>query len=446
MSAVNQTPFWDATFDSGLGRIPTYFGTTGVVGTILWLFFIIFLFMKGRKIFALFAKDRITAYLGFSLFMLTLYFWSLAFFYLPNITIFAFAFLFTGVLLAFLRGEGVLGQYHIAFGGESRLAVFVTPIVVALLVGIIAGGVLLYRQTSSLVSFSEAMRAAAANNIDEAGQALVRANTLAERDLYFRSLSSLALARLQQLSQQKLPQEETTMRAKQYIDDARINSELAIKFDPTNFENYLQYGNVFATLSSLGVQNTTSFARENYEQALRLNPKSPRILFMLSNVEFTAGDRAKAKDYAYQALAQRPNFPEVLSFLVQLEMQDGNTAAAITAVNAAVVAEPTNPLFRFAFGYLLYLTNDLANATPQFEAAVGLNQSYADAKYFLGLSYALAGRTADAIQQFEGVQALNPDNKEVAEILKNLKAGNSPFAGMNVSAPSAPQVLNGAKK
>ncbi len=433
MSVINLTPFWDSTFEFGLGRIPTYFGTTGIIGTLLWLFFVIFLFVKGRKVFTLFGKDRIAAYLGFSLFLLSLYFWSLAFFYLPNITIFAFAFLFTGALIAHLVEEGVLGRYHIAFGRGTRSSIVLTPIVITILVGVIASGILLYHQSSSLVAFSEAQIAAGANNIADAEKDLTLANSFAERDTYHRALSSLALTKLQVLAQQKLSPEETSMKAKQLIDDARIHAERAIKLDPTNFENYLQYGGVFDTLATLGVQNSTPLAQTNYEQALRLNPKSPRILFMLAHIEFLAGDRAKTKEYLYRALVERPNFPEALSFIVQLETQDKNPNAAIAAVRAGVAAEPTSYLLHFALGYLYYLGSDQTDAVAQFEAAVILNPSYADAKYFLGLSYAHLGRTNDAIQQLSGVQLLNPDNKEVGIMIKNLKAGNDPFLGLPLS-------------
>lgn len=432
MSVVNRTPFWDTTFDFGLGRIPTYFGTTGIVGVILWLFFIIFLFVKGRKVFALLAKDRIAAYIGFSLFLLSLYFWSMAFFYLPNIAIFAMAFLFTGTLIAFLSGEGVIKSYHVNFDG-GRSSIILTPVAIMILVGVIAGGVLLYRQVASLDAFGAAQVSAGANNIAETERYLLRANGFVERDVYRRALSNVALAKLQDLAKQKLSQEEVAAKAKVLIDDARTNAERAIKLDPTNFENYLQYGGVFDTLGSLGIQNTAPLARDNYLQALRLNPKSPRVLFMLSHLEFAAGDRVKAKDYLYKTLAERPNFPEALSFLVQLEMQDKNPDAAITALRSGIEAEPSSFLLRFALGYLYYLGNDLPNAVSEFEAAVSLNPSYADAKYFLGLSYSRLGRNADAIEQFKGVQALNPDNKDVAAIISNLKAGRDPFAG---SAPA----------
>ena len=443
LNTINVTPFWDTTFEFGLGRIPTYFGTTGLVGLILWIIFVALLFLKGKKTFGLLAKDRVAAYFGFSLFLLALYFWSLSFFYLPNITIFAFAFLFTGVLIAFLAGEGALTHFRVRFDGGSRLSLILTPVAIVVLVGVIASGVLFYRQASSLVLFREAQITSAANNIVDAEKALVAANALAERDLYLRALSSLALVKLQGLPNLQLSQDELAVKAKQLIDDARQSAERAVKLDPTNFENYLQLGGVFDTLGTFGIQNTAPFARENYEQALRLNPKSPRVFFMLARLEFAASDRAKTKEYLYKALAERPNFVEALSFLVELELQDKNFDAALNAVRAGVVAEPTNFVLHFALGYLSYLNGDSESALTEFESAVILNPQYADAKYFLGLVYWQIGRREEAVQQFTDVQTLNPDNKEVGAVLENMKAGREPFLGLSPETGQPTGVLDG---
>jgi tetratricopeptide (TPR) repeat protein len=436
-SSINQSPFWDSAFDFGIGRIPTYFGTTGLIGLLLWIAFSVFLFMKWRKVMQLFAKDRIAVYLAFSLFLLTVYFWSIAFFYLPNIAIFSIAFLFTGALVAFLAGEGVVGMYMLKFEDNARLSFVVTPLVIVVLVGTIAAGVLLTRQVNSLRHFRDAQIALSTNNIDAAEASVIRANALFKRDVNYRSLSNIALMRLSQLALQDLPPEEITTRANQLVGDARQNAENAIVLDSTNFENYLQLGGVYDTLGSLGVQNTTQLARQNYEQALRLNPKSPRVFFVLARLEYISGDRAKAKEYLYRALAERPNYSEAISFISQLELQDKNPQAAIVVLRAAVAVEPTNFLLRFAAGYLYFLNGEIANSIVEFESAVILNPVYADAKYFLGLAYAKAGRTQDSIAQFTDVLTLNPDNKDLANIIRNLKAGRDPFAPPYV-APTKP--------
>jgi tetratricopeptide (TPR) repeat protein len=338
---------------------------------------------------------------------------------------------------------------HISLRGTSKFSFAVTPVVIILIVGIVSSGVLLCRQISSLVAFRDAQLAITQGNTTQASQALIRANEFSERDIYHRAFSNLALLELQQLSGQKLSQEEIAQRANTLVGDARTHAERAIVLDETNFENYLQLGGVYDTLGALGVQNTSGPARENYLQALRLNPKSPRILFVLARLEYVAGDRAKAKEYLHLALAERPNFLEAVSFLVQLELQDKNPDAAVGALETAVLTEPTNFLLRFALGYMYFSRGGFTDAIGQFEAAVYLNPVYADAKYFLGLSYARVNRIDEAVAQFADVQTLNPENKDIVDILKNLKAGRDPF-DRGFVAPSQPvddalEGLNGGK-
>ncbi len=436
-SDMNKTPFWDTPFDFGLGRIPTYFSTTGIIGTLLWLAFVALLFLKSRKTFALFKKDRIAAYLAFSLFVLTLYFWSLAIFYLPNIAIFALSFIFAGALVAFLEGEGIMGKLSFTIGSRSKSSFVLTPIIIIILIGVIASSVLLYRQTASLVAYRDAQLAVAANDVDKAEAALTKADALSHRDLYLRSLSNVALVKLTRLAGQNLPTDQFQAQANKLITDARSNAEAAVKLDPTNFENYLQLGGVYDTLGSLGIQNTTEPARINYEQALRLNPKSPRVLFVLARLEYLANDHAKAKEYLTRALTERPNYLEAVSFIVQLDLQDKNPDEAANVLKAAISAEPTNFLLHFALGYLDYAKKDYTSAVAEFEGAVILNPVYADAKYFLGLSYYKVGRRQDAITQFTDVQSLNPGNKDVESILTNLKSSRDPFAPP-YTAPAQP--------
>jgi len=424
-SEINQTAFWDTSFEFGLGRIPTYFGTTGFIGIALWLFFIMFLFMKIRHLMKIFSKDRIAAYLAFSLSLLVLYFWSIAFFYLPNIAIFALAFLFTGALVAFLVSEGALGKYRFSFNGRSRRALLITPIFIVVIIGSVAGGVLLYRQVASVVLFGRAQQSLARNDIDAAEQSLIRANTFMERDLYLRALSNIALLRLSTLAKENLSPAALQTRANELITLAQGNAGRALTLDPTNFENELQMGGVFDTLGSLGIQGTFSLARQHYENALMLNPKSPRVLFMLARLAYAAGDREQTKSYLVRTLTERPNYVEAVSLLVQIDLQDKNPDAAIAVVENGVAVEPTNFLLHFALGYLYFGKQDYASSIPQFEAAVMLNPVYADAKYFLALSYVRVSRVQEAIHQLNDVLALNPGNKDILALLHTLQGENT---------------------
>lgn len=444
-SDLLKTPFWDATFEQGIGRIPTYFGTTGLLGTVLWLFFIAFLFLKGRKVFAVISRERVAGYIAFSLFILAIYFWSIAFFYVPGTAIFTLAFFSTGALVAFLTAEGVLKRISIDFRGSSRLSLALTPLAIIIVVGILASGILLFRQTASLVAFRDAQKALAVGNIDHAEEKLLAAVSYFERDIYYRALSNVALARLEQLAREASG--DVVARANRYITDARSYAERAVAIDRTNAENYLQLGAVYDALGVLGVQGTAPFAREHYEQALKLNPRSPRILFLMGRLELSDGNKEKAKEYLRKALAERPHFSEGVALLVQLEIADRNTREAVRVLEQAIATDPVNFLLRFALGYLYYSDGKYADAIRELEAAVMLNPVYADAKYFLALAYEHEKRRADAIAQLSDVATLNPDNKDVAQMLRNLRAGRSPFdSGYTPPTSAVDDALENLKK
>ena len=203
------------------------------------------LLTKARFIIRLFKKDRIIAYISFSLFVLTLYLWGLAFFYIPNIAIFSLAFIFAGALIALLSHEGVVKHFDVKFEESSRASFVFTPVIIVLIIGSLASAVLLYRQVSSLVAYRDAQLAITASNIDQAEVSLKKANSLSRRDIYLRSLSNVALLRLSRLAGEKPSAEEFRVKANQLVVDARSNAEQAIELDPTNYENYLQLGGVY---------------------------------------------------------------------------------------------------------------------------------------------------------------------------------------------------------
>ena len=66
---------------------------------------------------------------------------------------------------------------------------------------------------------------------------------------------------------------------------------------------------------------------------------------------------------------------------------------------------------------------------------MAIESDYANAKYFLGLSLARLGKTTDAIAQFENLSSINPDNKEITDILSSLEQGKPIFAD---TAPAVP--------
>jgi hypothetical protein len=67
---------------------------------------------------------------------------------------------------------------------------------------------------------------------------------------------------------------------------------------------------------------------------------------------------------------------------------------------------------------------------------------YANARYFLALSYAQMNREQDALAQLLEVQKTNADNKDVEQMIKNLRIGKSIFTAP-APAPTATKPVKG---
>ncbi len=320
-----------------------------------------------------------------------------------------------------------MGKVTITLDSPRRKHLVLVPIFLFVIIGVFSSGILMYRQVASMAVYSDAEALVIQGKYAEGETLIRRAIALSERDTYVRALSNVALFELQRLASSSLSPAELAARVNDLVGLARTSAERAIALDDTNYENHLQLGAVYDVLGSLGVGETFIPARDSYMRALTLNPKSPRLLYVLGRLELTYGDRALAKRYFVQALAERPNLPEALSLYVQMEIDDRNPESARSALLSAVSAEPTNFLLHFALGYMLYAEGIYDQASQSFESAVYLNPVYADAKYFLALSYARRGMAEEAIVQFEDIRTLNPDNTNISQLIRTLRAGGDIF-------------------
>jgi len=120
---------------------------------------------------------------------------------------------------------------------------------------------------------------------------------------------------------------------------------------------------------------------------------------------------------------------------------EGAYEQAVNAYLQAINLNPINPALAFNLGVLEYNTKNYENAVMALERAVILQPYYSDAKYFLGLSYYNLERVEDAILQFKDLKMLNPESKEIIDVLDNLETGYSPFAGFR-NVPNSEEVLD----
>ncbi len=436
-AVLNETIFWATDFNAGIGLIPSFAVTTGLLGILSWVLFLGFFLYRGIRSILMFDMGRMAQYSILSSFLLAVYLWLFAMFYVPNVVIYTLAFLMTGVFIASLINEGLIKTYQISLLGSPKIGFVSVLVLIALTISSAALGYVFVEKTISAVNFQKTIQALNTNgNFDEAEVGLVKAIQFSENDLYYRSLSQVYLVKLNNLFQQKnISEAEAKSQFQSILGNAIDNARNARDYDETNYANWMNLASVYESVVPLGVTGAYDEAKKAYEQAAVLNPQSPLVYLTLARLEVANKNNKGARENLNKALALKGNYTEALFFLSQLEAGEGNIAEAIAKADQASLLSPNDVGLFFQLGLLKYTNKDYNGAIVSLERAVSLNANYSNAMYFLGLSYDRVGRKADAIAQFEKIEALNPENQEVKNILINLRDGKSALTDVPPPSP-----------
>jgi tetratricopeptide (TPR) repeat protein len=429
---VNSTDFWNTDFSYGVGIIPTFLITTGIIGLLVWLIYLIFFVYLGVKNLFRRGSDPFSLYLKISSFFIALYLWLVSILYVPGLVSFALAFIFSGLFIASLYREGLLRERAVSYVRDSRKGFAAILFLIIILIAAITWGYFISEKVLASVYANAAAAALNGNNIQAAETYDLRAINNDRNPAYYRFLAQIEINRLNQLLNQPGGSADAVRAQFQNVlNNAILAANTAISLDKTDYQNYLALGSVYETVIPLGLSGAADQATTNYQEALKRNPQNPGIYLALARVAAANKNFDKAKEYIIQALKLKNNYLDAVNLLYQIDLAEGNNQAAVNDLSAAAAISPNNPNVYFQLGVLDYTFGNYQTAAAALNQAITLVPNYADAKYYLGLSYYKLGRTADAISIFEDLAAKNPSNQAVATILVNLKAGKDPFSGTN---------------
>lgn len=438
---INNTPFWNVNFNYGVGTIPTFVATTGILGLISWIVFLLLFIYTGFKFIFINLENKLSRYLLVSSFLSSLYLWIMNAVYPTGETLFFMTLFFSGVFVAVLANEKLISVKSFSYLGNPRRSLVSVPLIIVVIISSITGGYIYYQKFFSSIYFLKAVNSLNLNgSLEDAEKYAVKSLSYSKTDSQYRLLSDIYLSRLNALATKKdITADMLEKEIKPLFEGAVNAANSAIKYDETNYQNYILLGRIYElVMQSGGGTDKMAYkkAQENYDKALKLSPNNPEIVLILGRLEVVNKDNNKAREYLSHALQLKNDYTEAAFLLAQIEVSEGNIKNAIKLVEVSSKLLFNDPAIQFQLGVLKYSDKekDYKGAAEAFERAVTLNQSYSNARYFLGLSYYNLNRTDEAIKQFEIVQSLNPDNKEVELILKNLKEGRAPF--VNAAPPA----------
>jgi tetratricopeptide (TPR) repeat protein len=453
---VNSTMFWNSDFNYGVGLIPTYVVNTGLLGMVAWLVFFVFFLYAGFRAIFLPSNDRVLRYLTISSFLGSFFLWIFNIFYVPGNVIVALTFIFTGLFVSALVKEGLAKVKGGLYTGSAKLVfvsvlglIFLLAASISIEYGLVERYVSYFYYQNGLITLNTT------GNIDQAESKLLQAAAISKNDVIYRALTEIGIIRMSNLlgaATKDTPAETLRTQFQSILGTTLSYASEAVNINSADYQNWIERGRVYEAVVPLKIDGAYEAAAGAYQEALKYAPSNPSINLMLARLEYTKGDNNKAKDFITKALNQKQNYTDAIFLLAQIQIKQGDVNEAIKSVGAASVLSPNDPTIFFQLGLLQFDNKDYKEAAASLEQAVALSPQYANAKYYLGLSYDKLGMDKEAIAQFTDLKQTNPDNQEVDLILKNLKAGKSPFTNATppVNTPdkrtSPPLTEKGAAK
>jgi len=440
-ASLNSTVFWNTDFSSGIGFIPTSFVTTGLIGILAWAAFLVLLIGFGLRTLILRApQDAFIRYVAILSFVASVYLFTTAVFGLPNAVILVLAFVFAGIFISTTRFAVNGRQFGVMFSRSPRIGfVIVFSLTILLLSSVVAAYSLVnhYIATSELGSANAAF---SVGNLDAAEKAAQNSISFSPSAAAYQIESAVAASRLNEIAASTTMQASAAQQAFQTALSSGINSALtATNLAPSDYQNWLALGNLYAQAVPLGVTGAYDNAKTAYDKAKALNPTNPQIFYILAQLDIANKDTKTAEENLKAAITLKQDYTAAIFLLSQLEVQDGNVEEALSSALAAAYFTPNNPDILFQVGILYAATSDFTNAAAALEASVAANPQFANARYFLSAVYAKQGDMKNALAQMQAIADMSADNaKAVTSQLAALAAGENPFPKDLLSVSSTP--------
>ncbi len=420
---IAQSIFWNVDFNNGFSSILTFVVTTGILGLIAWLLFLLTFFVRGVKSLSKVLINPLSNYFTITTLMISVYSWISLLVFTPNVIMFIMAFTSSGMLLGILVYNQIVPVKNFSFLNDPRNSFFSILGLMVLMILTLSTTYLYAEKFASIIYFSKGS-VVSSNTIESFSRSekmLSNALLLDQNDIYYRALSQVYMGEISLLINDKtISPDNLKSNIQNLVNLAEQSAMSAVSKNPNQYINYMNMGGVYASLVSLSVKNGYENAVSSYNKAQELAPNNPSIPLARATLEIANKNNGEARNFIDQALLLKNNYTDAVFLLAQIETNEGNLPAAIRQAERAGQLTPNDPTVFFRLGLLRYNNSDYSGAVSAFEQAVILDSQYLNARFFLGLAYQKIGRIEDALTQFKLINKVLPDNKEVKDAMNSI--------------------------
>ena len=337
---INASQFWETPFSSGIGLIPTFFATTGLLGILAWFVFFAFYMINGLKsIYANIKRNTDKEIVAF--FVASVYLFICTFLYSTGPVLFLLALSLAGVFIGLSTEEDSNKEVSLVFSDDPRKSFFSLLFLMLLMIASVFVG---FKYVERFASMSYFGKTIGASSIEEARTNITKAISLYSNDLYLRTYAEINLLDINSIVSKGASSlsdaDKTNLQSA--LSEAMRGANSAIDYNRNNYLNYSMLGSVYGMAVRLGDTTAYEKAISAFKQAVIYNPLDPGIQLSMANVAFVDAKKQEAKDFANQALSLKPDYTDALILLSQMAKSENNNTEAISYGEQALALDPTN--------------------------------------------------------------------------------------------------------
>ena len=334
IDSINVTDFWNVDFNLGSGFIPTSFVTSGVVGALAWMFFLVVLLFYISKLLKKTAKtekDQLGTYISWVVSVGTVYLWLMAILFTTGPVLLFLAFAFTGLLIATLVREEIIKTKVITWSVATYWrGFFLTLSMIVLIVICMYFGYIWQQRLFASIQVQSASELLQKDNkaITQVQQKLLSSINTYYDPTTLRLMSDVSLIRPTTLIAQVggvVPADKLTQDA---VSDINLSIAAARRSAidtglSTDYRDWLQLGKAYETATFLGATSTANLAVQSYLQAESLNPTSPVPPYLIGRLYALARSFDVAAQKLQIAIDLKPNYTEAIDLLKSVKDAQG---------------------------------------------------------------------------------------------------------------------------
>ncbi len=215
------------------------------------------------------------------------------------------------------------------------------------------------------------------------------------------------------------------------IRDAVLEAQDILKRDGNNLEARRLLGSIY--LRSLGdmqsgtqSQEILKLAIEQYEQIVKLDPKSIEDHLLLGRLYRQNNELLKAENEFKAAVAIQPDSEEAVSTLAYLYNEEGDSNRALQVLNAIPENARTAKLYS-ALGYTYEQQKNYKQAVEAYRKSTQLDRDNLDAVRGLAQNLMNDGQTDAALEQYKSIVDADPSDAQTYMLIAEIDRRDGKF-------------------